>query len=153
MFWGNSLLNNLRWSTPMPSVLRQWKRGLSKLQSHRFFSCMSYFNFAGHCSHCSHHCPSLSILLQLLWWLTRNCDPVFTSFISLCIFITLHLMWVLVHFKVFPVFHTISQMFPVWPNPKCIFAKLPPLQSVYISKKTWAICFHFIGYNIQNLLW
>lgn len=37
------------------------------------------------------------------------------------------------------------------PRP-CIFAKCLPLQSVYISKEIWAICFCFTGFPVQNSL-
>jgi hypothetical protein len=87
---------------------------------------------------------------QSLWWLTRIRDIGFTSTISFCVSITFHLMWVVGHLNVFPVFHTIYRMFSVWPNPKCISAKLLHLQSVYIWKKIWAICFSFIGFTIQK---
>lgn len=134
----------------MPSIW-QWKWNSDN------FSHASYFNFAGSFSHTgratSHQCPFCPRMKQLLWWLARNCGSVFKSSIFLCLSITLHLVWVLERFNVFPVFHTISQMFSVWQNPKCIFAKLFPLQSVHIAKKIWAICFCFIGCALQNSLW
>lgn len=79
-----------------------------------------------------------------------NCSPIFTNSISFCVSITWHLVGVLRKLNVFPVLHPFSQMFLVWPTPKCLFAKRFPLQSVYISKKIWAICFCFIGYAIRN---
>lgn len=121
------------------------------------FSCTSSLNFASNfcCTGrtTSHQCPSWPRMKQLLWWLTRNWGLSLSS-ISLCVSITLHLVWVFECFNVFPVFHSIiSKMFSVWPNPKCIFAKRLLLQSAYISKKIWAICFCFIGFTVENSLW